>query len=98
MTKEERIFIETDDLTEIELTCGNQNCGSKARVSLSLLGDSITLPYACPSCNEDWFIRGSEDPNKNAILAIRKSLKTLQAAAGILQFKVRFRVHVESVQ
>jgi hypothetical protein len=96
MTKEERVFIEANDLEEIELACTNQDCGSKTKVSLSLTGDSLTLPYICPSCNTDWFNRGGDDPRKSAIFDLRRALKTLGSAEK--NFNVRFRVHVESVQ
>lgn len=54
MTKEERVYITFDELTEVEFECRHENCGA----TFALPIDKLVPPERCPNCNKEWFKRG----------------------------------------
>ncbi|SRR6266436_2779479 len=63
MTSESRTLIEASDVLGIDLECPNQKC--KARAFYPIRNSEPKIPFACHSCNADWFAL-APDPRSGA--------------------------------
>ena len=93
MTREERVFIEADDLREIEFYCTNDRC--KARISYPLY-KGFNAPNSCPSCSTQWLSPLDSDERKVALYKLFDCLKAIREMKSV-PFGLRFRVHTENV-
>jgi hypothetical protein len=93
VTREERVFINADDLLELEIACRNEGCSARVAYSLS---DSLKPNIVCPVCNKDWFEQQG-DPYRQALIAFASILRQMREMHPTHRFDLRLRVHEKSI-
>lgn len=81
MTSESRTLIEARDVVGIDLECPNQQCKARAFYPIGIPDPKI--PFACHSCNTDWFAL-APDPRSGA--AASKAIEQIKMLMRFFTF------------